>query len=313
MMSTDPSNWRWHLSNLPQRPEAHATGDRGVRRFCELFTDPWFIVREESRNDYGVDAVIEALAGNGRHPTNVRCHAQIKSSNRKPNTDGSFTCTVGSSNLNYLLNSPNSFYVFYSTKQDVLYYCSAESAYRRSRKGKNVTVTFRRTLDIQAAKEIHHTMLSVSLSIRDLLLSPGGGLLRGGHDFVYTTDEEGRVLLLHNMIWEDENGRTPEGYGVYHINGDFLDNRRENLALRPVEHPFPLEEFQIEISNAQLYNVLSIVLEGDSASALDDVPPPPKKMFEYIVNSLISQGWYISEDSLQQLQHRMRARLSMRI
>lgn len=300
-----------NLSNLPQRPKAHATSDRGVRRFRDLFTDPWFMAREESPNDYGVDVVIEALASNGGRATNIRCHAQIKSSNRKPNADGSFSYSVASSNLNYLLNSPNSFYVFYSTKQDMLYYCSAESVYRRSRRGKNVTVRFTRTLDIELAKEIHRTMLSVSLSIRDLLLSPSRGLILGEHDFVYTTDEEGRVLLMHNVIWERANGKIPEGYEVYHINGDFFDNRRENLALRQVEHPFPLEEFQIEISNAQLYNVLSVVLEGDSASSLDDVPPPPKKMFENIVNSLINQGWSISEDSLLQLRDRMGVKLRM--
>src|SRR5882672_4915150 len=94
-------------SSLPSRPQEHINSDLGVRKFCELFTDPWFIAREESKSDYGVDIVIEALIDNGKHPTNIRSHTQVKSSTKKPNMDGSYSYSVPFSNLNYLLNNSN--------------------------------------------------------------------------------------------------------------------------------------------------------------------------------------------------------------
>ena len=299
--------------NLPRRSTEHINSDIGVRKSCELFTDPWFIVREESKNDYGVDLVIEAIVGNGRYPSNIRCHAQIKSSNKKKNKDGSYSYSVATSNLNYLLNSPNSFYVFYSIKEDRLYYCSAENAYRNHRGRKNTTVKFAKILDSNLLKDIHSRMLDISLSIRDLLLSPDKRMLLNKREFVYTTDDDGKVLLMHNTVWESTHGEIPKGHEVYHISGDVFDNRRANLAIKETEHPFPIEEFQIEVSNTQMYNILSIILEGDSAYLVEDVPPPPKKMFTNIVNSLINQGWSINPKTLSVLQKKMKKRLKLQI
>ena len=118
---------------------------------------------------------------------------------------------------------------------------------------------------------------------------------------------------MHNLIWETTFGKIPDGHEVYHINGDVFDNRQENLALRKTDDPFPVEEFQIEISNAQIYNVLSIVLEGNDAYLIDDVPPPSKKAFSNIIKSLRSQGWSISEDNLLILQEKMKNLLKMDI
>ncbi len=300
-------------SRLPQRTQEHVNSDQGVRKFWELFTDPWFIVREESKSDYGIDIVIEALIDSGEHPTNIRSHAQVKSSMKKPNADGSYSYSVHFSNLNYLLNSPNSFYVFYAVKEDRLLYCTAESAYKAYADTKNVTINFREDLDQHAVKNIHSQITATSMSIRDLLLSPNRRMIINPEHFVYSTDEDGKVIFMHNLIWESSFGKIPDNHEVYHVNGNVLDNRNANLALRKTDSPFPIEEFQIEISNAQVTNVLSVILEGDNAYLIDDVPAPPKKAFVNIVNNLIDQGWSIEENKLLALRERMKTLLDMEL
>lgn len=303
------SKTQW--SSLPQRPQEHVHSDLGVRKFCELFIDPWFIAREESKSDYGVDIVIEALTDNGKHPTNIRSHVQVKSSTKKPNEDGSYSYSVPFSNLNYLLNNPNSLYAFYSVKEDMLLYCTAESAYKTYTDTKNVTIHFKEVLDQHVVKNIHSQIMATSMSIRDLLLSPNRRMIINPDRFVYSTDEEGKVVFMHNLIWENTFGKIPDGHEVYHINGNVFDNTKANLSLRKTVNPFPIEEFQIDVSNAQVTNVLSVLLEGDKAYLIDDVPPPPKKAFVNIVNSLISQGWSIKENQLLALQHKMKKLLEM--
>ncbi|MFZ1675761.1 MAG: DUF4365 domain-containing protein [Saprospiraceae bacterium] len=309
MKNNNKSKKQW--SSLPQRPQEHVHSDRGVRKFCELFTDPWFITREESKSDYGVDIVIEALTDNGKYPTNVRSHAQVKSSTKKPNADGSYSYSVPFSNLNYLLNSPNSLYVFYSVKEDKLFYCTAEAAHKTYAGTKSITINFTKILNQHVVKEIHSQIVNTSLSIRDLLLSPNRRMIINTDQFVYSTDEDGKVVFMHNLIWENTFGKIPDCNEVYHIDGNVFDNRRENLALHKTDNPFPIEEFQIEISNAQITNVLSVILEGDDAIMIDDVPSPPKKAFSNIINSLTSQGWSIDEDKLLALEDRMKTLLGM--
>ena len=305
--STNPRE-QW---SLPQRPQEHVNADLGVRKFCGLFTDPWFIAREESKNDYGTDIVLEALTDNGKHPTNIRSHAQVKSSTKKPNSDGSYSYSVHSSNLNYLLNNPNSLYAFYSVREDKLLYCTAENAFKAYANTKNVTIRFTQELTPTTIKNIHSQIMATSMSIRDLLLSPNRRMVINPDHFVYSTDEDGKVMFMHNYIWENAFGKIPEGHEVYHINDDVLDNRRANLSLRETDHPFPTEEFQIDVSNAQVTNVLSILLEGEKAYLINDVPPPPTKAFVNLVNSLISQGWSIKEDQLLTLRHKMNTLLGM--
>jgi hypothetical protein len=258
-----------------------------------------------------VDIIIEALADNGKHPTNIRSHAQVKSSTKKPNKDGSYSYSVPFSNLNYLLNNPNSLYVFYSVREEKLLYCTAESAYKTYTNTRNATIHFTEVLELHVVKNIHSQIMATSLSIRDLLLSPNRRMIINPDNFVYSTDAEGKVIFMHNLIWENAFGKIPEGHEVFHINGDVFENTRANLSLRKTDNPFPIEEFQIEVSNAQITNVLSILLEGENAYLIDDVPPPPRKAFVNIVNSLISQGWLIKEDQLLALQNKMKILLEM--
>jgi hypothetical protein len=55
-----------------------------------------------------------------------------------------------------------------------------------------------------------------------------GSVTAKGYHRVY---RDGCLRLMHHWLWEQRNGRVPDGYDVHHVNGDKLDNRYDNLRL----------------------------------------------------------------------------------
>lgn len=157
-MSTDRTDGP---SRLPTRADTHVYEDESRRKLSGIFCDPYFIFREESKNDYGTDCLIEALVDNGRSPSNLRTHVQLKSTTTDLNQDGSLSYSVSVANLAYLLNAPNSVYVLYHRPTDEFYWRYAQDVKADATKaGKNweeITVAVRCTdkLDSQRVKEIH--------------------------------------------------------------------------------------------------------------------------------------------------------------
>jgi hypothetical protein len=332
------------LDDLPERPTEHVNSDIARQRFRQLFTDPLFIVREETDNDYGVDICIEALVNNGTSPTNIRAHVQLKASSKKRNTDGTYSYSVSRRNLNYLLNSPGSFYAFYSTTTGAFYYRSADDVYHEYESGSKewatqgtVTIKFREALDNKSIALIHENLVTSAMIFKEFRLQlrmerilPGAKFVYGElhfessdtlfHEYqeandiqyVYTMDEEGKVIFLHNLVWEAAHGPIPRGYQVYHINGDTLDNTRANLDIVKTAEIFPLGEFQAEVEAAQAYNIIAVITEGAEAE-LTDAPPPHARIFERVLGLLRSQGWIATDSEISELKSLLVEKLDMKL
>lgn len=330
------------LGKLPERSESHVKNDRGRLAFRNLFKDPFFIVREETDNDYGVDICIEALINNGKSPTNIRSHIQLKSSSKEPSRSGIYTYSVTVSNLNYLLNHPCSFYSLYAVEKDKLYFRYAEDVYSEycsnvKKLEENVTITihFKDILDEKILQLIHQQLLDTTILFKEIRLEMKKGGIKPGARFVYgelvfessdvafeeylsehnvsyvySTDENGKVVFLHNFIWESQHGPIPKGYQVYHINGNPLDNTRENLDIIKTVETFDIEGFQKEVEESQAHNILSLIIEGAEVD-FKDVPSPPKYMFYRIVDELKSKGWNATDDEMARIKKDLHAYLEM--
>lgn len=165
-----------HLDDLPERSDEHVGEDDSRRRFGDFFKDPYFLVRDESRNDYGVDLTIEALSGAGA-PTNHRAHAQLKASRKDENKDGSFSYQVARTNLNYLLNHPGSFYVFYARDDDKLFYKTAEEELRERelagsgwQSQQTLSIRFSQVLDESTVARLRDEVVTLNRYLRTFRL-----------------------------------------------------------------------------------------------------------------------------------------------
>ena len=43
--------------------------------------------------------------------------------------------------------------------------------------------------------------------------------------------KNGKVILVHRLVWEENYGKIPEGMVIHHINENKTDNRLSNLKL----------------------------------------------------------------------------------
>ncbi len=50
-----------------------------------------------------------------------------------------------------------------------------------------------------------------------------------GENYVYVRDKKGYKVRRSRFIWEQHNGKIPEGFMIHHINGIKDDDRIENL------------------------------------------------------------------------------------
>lgn len=166
-----------HLDDLPTRTSDHVGETESREAFRGAFKDPLYLIRDETERDYGVDYLVEAIAA-ATQPTNIRFYAQLKASTKDDNKDGTYSYSVERTNLNYLLDSPRSIYVFFARSTGALLYRWAEDVYVEYEKAGpgwhtqgSVTVRFKDPVDSSALKAIHTCVIDSARRERDLRLN----------------------------------------------------------------------------------------------------------------------------------------------
>ncbi len=172
------------LGPLPTADDNSALQRESLDALRSLLGPRAFILRDERVEDFGVDLTLEVLAG--KHPTNCRAQVQLKGrSNLEPNGDGSFSVSVPTSNLNYLLNGSCPLYILYRPEPQRFWLAHAIDETKRIseldeswKARKNVTIRFSRLLDEDAIEKLSQRMVDEAVrhrALRDTLagLEPG--------------------------------------------------------------------------------------------------------------------------------------------
>lgn len=317
---------------LPQRHSAHQLETLSRERFRSLFKDPLFLVRDEAGPDYGADLSIEALLNGGRNPTNIRSFVQLKATNKAPAASGEHRLNIKISNIHYMLNSHSSFYCLYAARLDRFYYRSTVSVFEELRRygkipafKKFLAVLFREALDTAKVEELHANLVTFAEAVKaveQFWASDDHGEITFGKyptppeqsegGFAYRLDDYGNQIHMEHEIWLRMHGSIPRGYEVFHKNGQTLDNRRENLALRPIDpRIFAVNAFDGPAENISARNILRVIINGREAE-IDTTKPPEPVLFWDVIRSLQKQGMSMTQADVEAYKAECRELLEMR-
>jgi hypothetical protein len=109
--------------NLPKQNYKEQMEDQSLSKLRPLFHTSLFQFCKKDERDKGIDITYELIRPNGH--SGFRFIVQLKSSESiEPNkTDGSYSLSIDTSNINYLLsNNCPAFYIFYEFQTDTFYY-----------------------------------------------------------------------------------------------------------------------------------------------------------------------------------------------
>jgi hypothetical protein len=125
-----------------------------------------FLFRDERVDDKGVDGALEAKADGGF--TNCRGQFQLKATDSsEQNQDGSVSCTVAASNLNYLGNGPSPLYFLWIAPRNELRFAWAHDERKKLdeenpswMEQESITLRFKEILDGKAINAIHQRIIN---------------------------------------------------------------------------------------------------------------------------------------------------------
>jgi hypothetical protein len=167
-----------HMGPLPLGDRNDTQEQLSLKALRNRLPQDKFLVRDERIDDKGVDVVLEAKL-EVRMPTkaggeelmhsftNCRAQAQLKSiDDPEPNQDGSVSCSIDTSNLNYLLNGQCPIYFLWLASADEIRYAWAKDEWRRLDAEKPdwmsqgaFTIRFQNVLDGAAVDSIHERII----------------------------------------------------------------------------------------------------------------------------------------------------------
>ncbi|WP_437835553.1 DUF4365 domain-containing protein [Sorangium sp. So ce1153] len=112
------------LGPLPKADSNSALQRRSLQALAAALSSDEFILRDERVDDFGVDVTLEVISNS--RATNCRSQVQLKArSGLEMNRDGSFSVSVETTNLNYLLNGPCPLYVLFRPETSDLFFAFA--------------------------------------------------------------------------------------------------------------------------------------------------------------------------------------------
>lgn len=164
------------LGPLPKYDKQDTLEQKSILALRNILPPDEYLFRDERIDDKGVDGVLE-LKVNGAF-TNCRAQLQVKSANvgqSELNTNGSYSLSVATANLNYLLNGTSPIYVIWLAQLNELRFEWARDAWGILdaecpgwRQQKTFTVHFKKVLDQDGLAEIRKRVLSESIMQRQI-------------------------------------------------------------------------------------------------------------------------------------------------
>lgn len=119
------------LGPLPKGDRQDTLQQLSIKAFRNLLPEDQFLFRDERIDDKGVDGALEVKVDSSF--TNCRAQVQLKSTDADPKTfnkDGSYSESIATANLNYLLNGQSPLYVIWLAKLDELRFAWAHDEWR---------------------------------------------------------------------------------------------------------------------------------------------------------------------------------------
>lgn len=120
------------LGPLPKGDRQDTLQQLSIKAFRNLLSEDQFLFRDERVDDKGVDGALEVKVNSSF--TNCRAQVQLKSTDADPkdfNQDGSFSESIATANLNYLLNGQSPLYVIWLAKLNQIRFAWAHDEWRK--------------------------------------------------------------------------------------------------------------------------------------------------------------------------------------
>lgn len=180
------------MMKLPKVNQYETLESTSITKLEDLIGHELFEIRRRESRDKGVDLYIEVKKNN--QYTNFEIIVQLKATETiTQNSDGSYSKSIDTSNLNYLLNSPlPAIYIFYIATTKEFLFEWAETVYEDIKKEcddiniqDSYTIRFSKNLTVNSIKNIHRNILKKGQEEREKF-------------------ENSFPLVIKNQIWNNQ-------------------------------------------------------------------------------------------------------------